>query len=328
VVEGYAELALALGVDVRPRTLVTCPDLVDGAELPLVDRVRATGAEVVTMSRAAFAKASYRESPDGWLAVVPNPERPLSGLTLPATAPLVLVAESVEKPGNLGAMLRTAEAAGVHAVIAASAATDWGNPNVVRASKGTVFAVPIASAPTSESAACGDVAGPRAHPETRDREDFGGGNQETVAVRDGSGVNLRDVGGVDEPLHDAGGASGRERRVVFRRLGIAHRNLRRIRRRGRGFRRRARPTKNAVASPAARSPSWMRRVGSVIRSRRVPDPSSTRTPAGRFQTSPPLSPGSRSRNDRVMGTSMRPRWEIRSPWRMVVAVTRRDYRAL
>ena len=69
----------------------------------------------------------------------------LADAGLPAD-PLVLVAESVEKPGNLGAMLRTAEAAGVDAVVAASAVTDWGNPNVVRASKGTVFAVPIASA--------------------------------------------------------------------------------------------------------------------------------------------------------------------------------------
>ena len=54
----------------------------------------------------------------------------------------MLVCEAVEKPGNLGAMLRTAEAAGVDAVIAASPVADWGNPNVVRASKGTVFAVP------------------------------------------------------------------------------------------------------------------------------------------------------------------------------------------
>jgi TrmH family RNA methyltransferase len=158
VVEGYAELALALDVDVRPRTLVTCPDLVDDAELPLVDRVRATGAEVVTMSRAAFAKASYRESPDGWLAVVPDPTVPLTELEpllarVDGRAPIVLVCEAVEKPGNLGAMLRTAEAAGVDAVVAASPVADWGNPNVVRASKGTVFAVPIAAADAGEVAA-------------------------------------------------------------------------------------------------------------------------------------------------------------------------------
>src|SRR5690606_16644614 len=69
-------------------------------------------------------------------------------LALPAVTPLVLVCEAVEKPGNLGAMLRTADAAGVHAVVAADPVTDWGNPNLVRASKGTVFSVPVASDPT------------------------------------------------------------------------------------------------------------------------------------------------------------------------------------
>src|SRR5262249_23484287 len=60
--------------------------------------------------------------------------------------PLVLICEGVEKPGNLGAILRTADAAGVTAVIAADPATDWGNPNVVRASKGTVFSIQVAAA--------------------------------------------------------------------------------------------------------------------------------------------------------------------------------------
>ena len=151
VVEGYAELGLALDAGVRPQLLVTCPEIAEAAELGLTGRARAAGAEVVTMSRAAFTKASYRESPDGWLAVVPDPARPLADLDpvltrLDGQPPVVLVCEAVEKPGNLGAMLRTAEASGVDAVIAASPVADWGNPNVVRASKGTVFAVPIAAA--------------------------------------------------------------------------------------------------------------------------------------------------------------------------------------
>ena len=69
---------------------------------------------------------------------------PLADLDLPPD-PLVLVCEGIEKPGNLGAMLRTADAAGVAAVVAADPVTDWGNPNVVRASKGTVFSVPVAT---------------------------------------------------------------------------------------------------------------------------------------------------------------------------------------
>jgi len=156
VVEGYAELALALEAGARPRLLVTCPELVDEAERPLADQARAAGSDVVTLSRSAFAKASYRESPDGWLAVVPDPTWTLTdldevlGRRSGGKPPVVLVCEAVEKPGNLGAMLRTAEATGVDAVIAASPVADWGNPNVVRASKGTVFAVPIAAAAADE----------------------------------------------------------------------------------------------------------------------------------------------------------------------------------
>src|SRR5690606_20790202 len=65
--------------------------------------------------------------------------------------PMLLVCEGLEKPGNLGAMLRTADAAGVDAVIAVDPVTDWGNPNVVRGSKGTVFSVPVASASLAET---------------------------------------------------------------------------------------------------------------------------------------------------------------------------------
>lgn len=148
LVDGYDELVLALDAGVTVRNLYYCPSLVtDKSRLELLDRVTGGGSQVVRLSASAFTKASYRESPDGWLAVASSPELPLAALKL-STRPLVLVADAVEKPGNLGAMLRTADAVGVDAVVAASPGTDWGNPNVVRASKGTVFAVPIASSPT------------------------------------------------------------------------------------------------------------------------------------------------------------------------------------
>lgn len=145
LIEGYDELRLAIDVGVAVGTLYYSPELVaDRDRLPLVDEAARSGAEVVSMGKAAFRKASYREGPDGWLAVVADPTSNLDDLTL-SEVPLVLVCEGVEKPGNLGAMVRTAEAAGVDAVIAASPVADWSNPNVVRASKGTVFAVPIAA---------------------------------------------------------------------------------------------------------------------------------------------------------------------------------------
>ncbi|HEX4721119.1 MAG TPA: RNA methyltransferase, partial [Pseudonocardiaceae bacterium] len=101
--------------------------------------------EIVHVNTRVFEKIAYRESPDGWLAVVRTVPTDLAALDL-SPNPLALVCESVEKPGNLGAMLRTADAVGADAVIAAQPITDWGNPNVVRASKGTVFAVPVAAA--------------------------------------------------------------------------------------------------------------------------------------------------------------------------------------
>lgn len=149
VVEGHDELALVLDAGAVPTTLFCCPDLLTAERAALVDRVAAAGSEVVRLGRTAYDKVSYRDSPDGLLAVVPDPATRLDDLVLPERA-LVLVVEGIEKPGNLGAMLRTAEAAGVHAVVAASPVTDWANPNVVRASKGTLFAVPVASAPADE----------------------------------------------------------------------------------------------------------------------------------------------------------------------------------
>ncbi len=145
LVEGRAEIELALAAGVRPQALYYCPPLVSPDPPDLADRARAVGAEVVRVSRPVFEKASYREGPDGWLAVVPAVETSLAHLVL-GPRPLILACAGLEKPGNLGAILRTADAAGVAAVIAADPVADWGNPNVVRASKGTVFSVPVASA--------------------------------------------------------------------------------------------------------------------------------------------------------------------------------------
>jgi RNA methyltransferase, TrmH family len=153
VVEGCDELRLALAAGVAPRQLFWCDALADSTTAQaLLPRVTALGSEVVALGPAAFAKASYRDSPDGWLAVVDSPGVPLDAVTL-GERPLVLVCEAIEKPGNLGAMLRTAEAVGVDAVVAASPVADWGNPNLVRASKGTVFAVQVASGPTEDGVA-------------------------------------------------------------------------------------------------------------------------------------------------------------------------------
>ncbi|MBV9368732.1 MAG: RNA methyltransferase [Frankiales bacterium] len=149
LIDGYDELVLALDAGVRPETVYYCPALAAAASDNLDARLAEMSSEQVAVSREVFAKVSYRENPDGWLAVVPSPAVALATLVLPPR-PLVLVCEAVEKPGNLGAMLRTADAAGVAAVVAAGPVTDWGNPNLVRASKGAVFAVPVAAAEVDE----------------------------------------------------------------------------------------------------------------------------------------------------------------------------------
>ncbi|WP_298888600.1 RNA methyltransferase [uncultured Serinicoccus sp.] len=145
VVEGHEELSLALEAGVVPELVLVCPELMAGGVLDdVLARAEGLAVETVEASRAAFEKAAYREGPDGVLAVVPTTQRRPQDLALPSDA-LVLVCEGVEKPGNLGAVLRTADAAGVDAVVAADPVTDWGNPNTVRASKGTVFSVPVAA---------------------------------------------------------------------------------------------------------------------------------------------------------------------------------------
>jgi len=150
LVEGFEELSLALAAGVRPVTVYHCAELSRPGELEALGaRAEFAEAELIQVNRAVFDKIAYRESPDGWLAVLPSVHTALADLR-PGAEPLLLVCEGVEKPGNLGAMLRTADAAGVSAVIATDPGTDWANPNVVRASKGAVFALPVVSADTDD----------------------------------------------------------------------------------------------------------------------------------------------------------------------------------
>lgn len=136
LVEGYDEIQLALSAGHKPQTLLTAPELVSRQ----IDGISAD--ESITVNRMVFEKMSYRDNPDGWLAVFPIPHASLNELTL-SDAPLVIVAESIEKPGNLGAILRTADAAHVDALLVCDPRVDVWNPNVVRASRGAVFSVPV-----------------------------------------------------------------------------------------------------------------------------------------------------------------------------------------
>jgi RNA methyltransferase, TrmH family len=144
LVDGYEELSCALDAGVPIDTLYYCPELMGGQDQhDTLKRLIDSGVGAFELTRDIFEKVAYREGPDGWLAVVPAPKVGLEHLALKEN-PLILLFEAVEKPGNIGAMLRTADAAGVDAVISVSSITDWGNPNIIRASKGALFAVPVA----------------------------------------------------------------------------------------------------------------------------------------------------------------------------------------
>jgi len=135
LVEGFDEIRLALSAGHTPTTLLSAPELISR-------QLEVAAAEAISVNRGVFEKMSYRENPDGWLAVFPVPRTTLEDLNL-SEFPLLIVVESVEKPGNLGAILRTADAAGVDALLVCDPRVDLWNPNVVRASRGAVFSVPV-----------------------------------------------------------------------------------------------------------------------------------------------------------------------------------------
>src|ERR1039457_5117492 len=142
LVEGFREVRRALEKRVALTEIYFSPDWFLGENEPaLIEQARAAGAAVFELTKDAFAKVAYRERPDGLLAVAPQWKRALADLVLSAE-PLLLVVEAIEKPGNLGTILRSADAAGCHAVIMCDPVTDLFNPNVVRASTGVVFSVP------------------------------------------------------------------------------------------------------------------------------------------------------------------------------------------
>ena len=147
IVEGFRECRRALDNGYRPRAIFHCPDfyLKNENEPALVEECRRKGAEVFTCSRPCFSKIAYKERPDGLLMVGPH-----LTVKLPENA-LVIVTEAIEKPGNLGTILRSADAAKVAAVIVCNRTTDIHNPNVVRASTGTMFSVPVAEASSDEA---------------------------------------------------------------------------------------------------------------------------------------------------------------------------------
>ncbi|MBL8829562.1 MAG: RNA methyltransferase [Planctomycetaceae bacterium] len=149
VIDGPRELYLAMQAGVTVVEAYVCPELCRDAETEVTRRrLDETSAEIIHVTPTVFAKLAYGDRSEGVLGVVETPQRTLESWQLPPQ-PLIAVIEGVEKPGNIGAMFRSADAAGVQGVIVTGKGTDLFNPNTIRASLGTIFSLRVVESPVS-----------------------------------------------------------------------------------------------------------------------------------------------------------------------------------
>lgn len=146
IVEGIREIELALIGNYKIETLLFCLELINLSEHESLYQSECSKIEI---SKEVYQKLAYRESTEGVIAIFKSKNLKLSELILPKN-PLLLVIESIEKPGNIGAMLRTADAAKIDAVLIANPKSDLYNPNIIRSSVGCVFTNQIATGTSEE----------------------------------------------------------------------------------------------------------------------------------------------------------------------------------
>lgn len=148
IIEGYREILRAVDAGHSLNSLFYCPNLFLGENEPiLIQRVENKGTKTFPCLEKVFRKMSYRDRPDGLIATAAQKHHDLSDLEKllekKTKAPFLVVAEAIEKPGNLGTILRSSDAVQLDALLVCDKCTDIYNPNVVRASVGTLFTVPI-----------------------------------------------------------------------------------------------------------------------------------------------------------------------------------------
>lgn len=150
VVEGRREVEMALKGGFALNKIFYYSDIIKIDEIIQLIQTYSSKAELIEVSKDVYKRIAYREKTEGIVASGPSKDHLLEDLKFRRKNPVILVAESVEKPGNIGALLRTADAAKLDAVIIANPVTDLYNPNVIRSSLGCVFTVPVALAGNSE----------------------------------------------------------------------------------------------------------------------------------------------------------------------------------
>lgn len=146
IIEGLREIELARAGNYQLETILFCSAILDIDTLvPFITPTT----NCIEITKEVYQKLAYRDSTEGVVALARVKTHALDQLQLPAN-PLILVAEATEKPGNIGAMLRTADAANIDAVIIANPKTDLYNPNIIRSSVGCLFTNQIAMGTTTE----------------------------------------------------------------------------------------------------------------------------------------------------------------------------------
>ncbi|GGG57674.1 TrmH family RNA methyltransferase [Bizionia arctica] len=147
LIEGAREIDLAIKGDYKIDTILFYPELFSEEQL---NSLKASQNNTIEISKDVYQKLAYRETTEGVIAVAKTKEFSLKNLKFKNENPLILIAEAPEKPGNIGALLRTADAANVDAVIIANPKTDLYNPNIIRSSVGCIFTNQIATGTTPE----------------------------------------------------------------------------------------------------------------------------------------------------------------------------------
>lgn len=149
IIEGKKEISMAIEAGYKIGNLFFCDELIDVADIPAQLKDEKL---LIPVSKEVFDKMAVREGTGGMIAVAEMRVHELNQIQL-SKNPLILILEGVEKPGNLGAILRTADAAKVDAVIICDTQTDFYNPNVIRSSLGCVFTKQVAAATSEETIA-------------------------------------------------------------------------------------------------------------------------------------------------------------------------------
>lgn len=150
VLEGRRELQLAVKGGYEVQTVLYCPAIIDHEALLSFRQLLGPGVTFIAVSPEVYHKMAYRGTTQGLLALARCRDHGLETLDISAVNPLILVAEAPEKPGNIGALMRTADAAHLDAVIIANPKTDLYNPNTIRSSVGCLFTNQVATGTTTE----------------------------------------------------------------------------------------------------------------------------------------------------------------------------------